>query len=128
MKTIEKSVIIWFSAQEMFNLVVDVKSYPRFLPWCDKTDILNETPDSMTARIGMTFGGLHKSFTTHNTHVAPQPPPPSWPDGDVGPESAANDWRSCAKCWRRPLTQRHRLGLTCCANDSARITGTMMHQ
>jgi ribosome-associated toxin RatA of RatAB toxin-antitoxin module len=72
MKTIEKSVLIWFSAQEMFNLVVDVRSYPRFLPWCDKTEILDETPDAMTARIGMTFGGLHKSFTTYNTHVMPQ--------------------------------------------------------
>ena len=69
MKTIEKSVLIWFSAQEMFNLVVDVDSYPAFLPWCDKTEILEQTPDAMTARIGMAFGGLHKSFTTRNTHV-----------------------------------------------------------
>ena len=68
MKTIEKSVLIWFSAQEMFNLVVDVNSYPAFLPWCDKTEILEQTPDAMTARIGMAFGGLHKSFTTRNTH------------------------------------------------------------
>jgi ribosome-associated toxin RatA of RatAB toxin-antitoxin module len=51
MKTIEKSVLIWFSAQEMFNLVVDVRSYPAFLPWCDKTEVLEETPDRMTARI-----------------------------------------------------------------------------
>ena len=70
MKTIEKSVLIWFSAQEMFNLVVDVDSYPAFLPWCDKTEILEQTPDAMTARIGIAFGGLHKSFTTRNTHVA----------------------------------------------------------
>ena len=70
MKTIEKSVLIWFSAEEMFNLVVDVDSYPAFLPWCDKTEILEQTPDAMTARIGMAFGGLHKSFTTRNTHVA----------------------------------------------------------
>ena len=70
MKTIEKSVLIWFSAQEMFNLVVDVDSYPAFLPWCDKTEILEQTPDAMTARIGMAFGGLHKSFTTRNTHLA----------------------------------------------------------
>jgi ribosome-associated toxin RatA of RatAB toxin-antitoxin module len=69
MKTIEKSVLIWFSAEEMFNLVVDVDSYTAFLPWCDKTEILEQTPDAMTARIGMAFGGLHKSFTTRNTHV-----------------------------------------------------------
>ena len=69
MKTVEKSVLIWFTAQEMFDLVVDVASYPQFLPWCDQTQILNTEEDGMTARIGMAFGGLHKSFTTRNTHV-----------------------------------------------------------
>ena len=69
MKTVEKSVLIWFTAQEMFDLVVDVASYPQFLPWCDQTHILNTEEDGMTARIGMAFGGLHKSFTTRNTHV-----------------------------------------------------------
>jgi ribosome-associated toxin RatA of RatAB toxin-antitoxin module len=69
MKTVEKSVLIWFTAQEMFDLVVDVASYPQFLPWCDQTQILNLEEQGMTARIGMAFGGLHKSFTTRNTHV-----------------------------------------------------------
>ena len=69
MKTVEKSVLIWFTAQEMFDLVVDVASYPQFLPWCDQTHILNTEEDGMTARIGMAFGGLHKSFTTRNTHA-----------------------------------------------------------
>jgi ribosome-associated toxin RatA of RatAB toxin-antitoxin module len=69
MKTVEKSVLIWFTAQEMFDLVVDVASYPQFLPWCDQTQILNLEEQGMTARIGMAFGGLHKSFTTRNTHI-----------------------------------------------------------
>lgn len=72
MKTIEKSVLIWFSSQEMFNLVVDVRSYPAFLPWCELTEVLEETPDTMVARIGMALGGLHKSFTTRNAHVQGQ--------------------------------------------------------
>jgi ribosome-associated toxin RatA of RatAB toxin-antitoxin module len=70
MKTVEKSVLIWFTAQEMFDLVVDVASYPQFLPWCDQTQILSIEDGGMTARIGMAFGGLHKSFTTRNAHVA----------------------------------------------------------
>jgi ribosome-associated toxin RatA of RatAB toxin-antitoxin module len=69
MKTVEKSVLIWFTAQEMFDLVVDVASYPQFLPWCDQTQILSVEDTGMTARIGMAFGGLHKSFTTRNAHV-----------------------------------------------------------
>jgi ribosome-associated toxin RatA of RatAB toxin-antitoxin module len=54
----------------MFDLVVDVASYPQFLPWCDQTQILSIEDGGMTARIGMAFGGLHKSFTTRNAHVA----------------------------------------------------------
>ena len=69
MKTVEKSVLIWFTAQEMFDLVVDVPAYPQFLPWCDQTQILSTEDAGMTARIGMAFGGLHKSVTTRNTHV-----------------------------------------------------------
>ena len=53
MKTIEKSVLIWFSAREMFDLIVDVPAYPQFLPWCDKAEILSQTDDGMTARISL---------------------------------------------------------------------------
>ena len=69
MKTIHKSVLIWFSADEMFRLVTDVPSYPQFLPWCDRSAVIETTDDGMVAEIGMAFSGFHKSFTTRNTHV-----------------------------------------------------------
>ena len=69
MKTVHRTVLIWHSAHEMFQLVADVAQYPRFLPWCSDGTVLEETPDGMTARVGMSFSGLKKSFTTKNTHV-----------------------------------------------------------
>ena len=69
MKTIHKSVLIWFSAQEMFDLVTDVPSYPQFLPWCDRARVVTPHADGVTAEIGMALGGLHKSFTTRNVHT-----------------------------------------------------------
>lgn len=69
MKTVHKSVLIWFSADEMFRLVTDVPSYPQFLPWCDRGLVREILDDGMVAEIGMVFGGFHKSFTTRNTHV-----------------------------------------------------------
>ncbi|MDR2853306.1 MAG: type II toxin-antitoxin system RatA family toxin [Burkholderiaceae bacterium] len=69
MKTVHKSVLIWYSAQEMFDLVVDVARYPEFLPWCDKGHVLAQDGDGMTAEVGLTFAGLHYSFVTRNTHV-----------------------------------------------------------
>ena len=69
MKTVHKSVLIWFSAEEMFALVTDVAAYPEFLPWCDKTRIVSQDATCMVAEIGMALGGFHKSFTTRNLHT-----------------------------------------------------------
>lgn len=69
MKSVHKSVLIWHSAHEMFSLVTDVARYPEFLPWCCDGKILEQTAQGMVASIGMSIGGLKKSFTTRNTHV-----------------------------------------------------------
>ena len=69
MKTVNKSVLIWYSAAEMFALVTDVASYPQFLPWCDQAEVLEEHADGMTAKVGLSIAGLKQSFTTRNTHV-----------------------------------------------------------
>ncbi|MDB5964641.1 MAG: cyclase/dehydrase [Polaromonas sp.] len=68
MKTVHKSVLIWYSAAEMFALVTDVGSYPQFLPWCDAAEVIEETAQGMTAKIGLSLAGLRQSFTTRNTH------------------------------------------------------------
>jgi ribosome-associated toxin RatA of RatAB toxin-antitoxin module len=69
MKTVHKSVLIWYSAEEMFSLVTDVEKYPEFLPWCDKATISEVTATGMKAQIGIAFGGIHQTFTTRNEHV-----------------------------------------------------------
>lgn len=68
MKTVHKSVLIWYSAAEMFALVTDVVSYPQFLPWCDQASVLDETEGGMTAKVGISIAGLSQSFTTRNVH------------------------------------------------------------
>ena len=69
MKTVHKSVLIWYSAEEMYALVTDVARYPEFLPWCDKSRVIAQDESGMTAEVGLAFGGLRQSFTTRNTHV-----------------------------------------------------------
>lgn len=68
MKNVNKSVLIWYSPEEMFALVTDVAHYADFLPWCDHTKVLEQDDSGMMAEVGMTFGGLRKSFVTRNTH------------------------------------------------------------
>lgn len=69
MKTVNKSVLIWYSAAEMFALVTDIVSYPQFLPWCDQSAVLAEDEQGMTAKVGLSMAGLRQSFTTRNTHI-----------------------------------------------------------
>ncbi|WP_313073945.1 type II toxin-antitoxin system RatA family toxin [Melaminivora sp.] len=68
MKTVNKSVLIWYSPGEMFALVTDVARYPQFLPWCDHARVLEQREHGMTAEVGIAFGGIKKSFVTRNTH------------------------------------------------------------
>jgi ribosome-associated toxin RatA of RatAB toxin-antitoxin module len=71
MKTVHKSVLIWYSAREMFDLVADVEKYPQFLPWCDRARVIEADAAGMKAEVGIAFSGLRQSFTTRNDHDAP---------------------------------------------------------
>ena len=70
MKTVTKSVLIWYSASEMYGLVTDVDQYPKFLPWCDRARVVSIEENGMLAEIGIALGGIHQTFTTCNQHVS----------------------------------------------------------
>ena len=69
MKTVHKSVLIWYSPQEMYGLVTDVNQYPQFLPWCDNAKVLEQDAQGMLAEISISFSGVRQSFVTRNTHT-----------------------------------------------------------
>lgn len=69
MKTVHKSVLIWYSPEEMYTLVTQVDHYPQFLPWCDHARVLAHTETGMEAEVGILFSGVRQSFVTRNTHV-----------------------------------------------------------
>lgn len=69
MKTIDKSILVGYSAEQMFNLVCQIEQYPDFLPWCEYARIVSTHDDGVTAQVGMAYGKLTQSFTTRNTHI-----------------------------------------------------------
>ncbi|MFZ2294574.1 MAG: type II toxin-antitoxin system RatA family toxin [Polaromonas sp.] len=91
MKTVHKSVLIWYSAAEMFALVTDVASYPQFLPWCDRASVEEEHALGMTAKVGISIAGLKQSFTTRNVHEKDQKVSLKLVDGPFS--SLEGDWR-----------------------------------
>jgi ribosome-associated toxin RatA of RatAB toxin-antitoxin module len=68
MKTVHKSVLIWYTPQEMYALVTDVAAYPEFLPWCDQARVIEANELGVIAEIGIAFSGIHQKFTTRNEH------------------------------------------------------------
>lgn len=70
MKHVKKSVLLWYSPREMYDLVTDVARYPQFLPWCESADVIETSEEGMTARLGLAYAGVRHAFTTRNRHVA----------------------------------------------------------
>lgn len=68
MKRVHKSVLLWYSPREMYDLVVDVLQYPQFLPWCERTEVIDATAETMTARLHLAYAGVRHAFTTKNEH------------------------------------------------------------
>ena len=64
MKHVKKSVLLAYSAAEMYALVTDVPSYPQFLPWCEKAEVVERRDDGVTARLHLRYSGLRHAFTT----------------------------------------------------------------
>jgi len=71
MAVVIKSVIVGYSAAQMFALVDAVENYPQFLPWCGDVEILQRSESSLVATLNINFHGVHHSFTTENTNSAP---------------------------------------------------------
>ena len=69
MKTVHKSVLIWYSAEEMYALVTDVNRYAEFLPWCDQARIVEQFDDGVSAEVGIAFSGLRQTFVTRNVNL-----------------------------------------------------------
>ncbi len=69
LESITRSALVPYTQQEMFALVSDVDTYPRFLPWCSGASTLSRGDDEVRARIEFSVSGVHKSFTTRNRHV-----------------------------------------------------------
>lgn len=70
MKRIARSAIVEHSAQQMYALVEDIESYPRFLPWCLDARVLERRDTTTRASLTVGMRGLRQAFTTRNENRA----------------------------------------------------------
>jgi ribosome-associated toxin RatA of RatAB toxin-antitoxin module len=71
MAVVHKSVLLGYSAEQMFDLVAKVEDYPLFLPWCSGVKVIERSEDKVTASLQINFHGVKQSFTTANHNQRP---------------------------------------------------------
>lgn len=72
MALVEKSVLVGYSAAQMFSLVDNVADYPNFLPWCGGGSVTQISADKVHATVHIDYMHLKQSFTTANVRTPPQ--------------------------------------------------------
>jgi ribosome-associated toxin RatA of RatAB toxin-antitoxin module len=66
MTVVEKSALVKFSAHQMYDIVEDVESYSKFLPWCAGSRIISRKDNIVEAELQIAKGGFTKNFATRN--------------------------------------------------------------
>ena len=68
---ISKSALLPYNANQLFELINDVESYPQFLDGCVGAEILRLEEGFMEARLDLKKKGISQSFVTRNQLIAP---------------------------------------------------------
>jgi ribosome-associated toxin RatA of RatAB toxin-antitoxin module len=69
MADVYKSVLLAYSAEQMFALVERVEDYPQFLPWCSEIQVHERRENQLTASLMINYRGVKQVFTTTNVHI-----------------------------------------------------------
>lgn len=68
-KHLEKKILP-YSAEQLFNVVADVESYPHFLPWAVKSSVFNQGENQFDAELIIGYKLIQTSYTSR-VHLTP---------------------------------------------------------
>ncbi|XP_041977629.1 coenzyme Q-binding protein COQ10, mitochondrial [Aricia agestis] len=63
--------LVGFTMDQMFEVVSDVESYYKFVPWCKQSLVLQKSPEKLKAKLIVGFPPINESYTSHVTLVKP---------------------------------------------------------
>ena len=66
MKTIKRSFKIQDAHHSIYSIVADIEQYPKFLPWCESSEIIQSHEDIVVAKLCLNIFGFRTSITTEN--------------------------------------------------------------
>ena len=67
MKSIHKEEDINIDIETIFNLINDIESYPNYLPWCTKSEVKEESADTIIGKLFISKRIINWNFSTKNT-------------------------------------------------------------
>ena len=68
---VNRSALVNYSAQQMFDLVNDIEAYPQYMDGCVGAQVLKREGDWLEARLDLSKAGATQSFITRNQLQAP---------------------------------------------------------
>lgn len=72
MAVVNRTMLVEYSAAQMFDLVDRVEDYPRYMPWCSGSSVERRPDGSTRATIHINFHHVRQSFATENQRKVPQ--------------------------------------------------------
>lgn len=64
MPLIKYSISSPHSAKDLYNLVIDIESYPKFLPWCSAARIINREKDTIIAELAIRYKVFFSTYVS----------------------------------------------------------------
>jgi len=68
---VQRSALVMYSDQAMFDLVNDVANYPQFMDGCQGAEVFEHSDVTMVARLDLKKAGVTTSFMTRNILNSP---------------------------------------------------------
>ncbi|MFM9968016.1 MAG: type II toxin-antitoxin system RatA family toxin [Burkholderiales bacterium] len=91
MVCVKRSALVDFPAKVLYELVADIESYPRFLPWCPSAKIDVRATTHTDATLHIAYRGIRQQFSTRNTNQ---------PDHQIDMELLSGPFRHLRGTWR----------------------------
>ncbi len=58
----KKEIIVRKSIDKISNIITEIENYPKFLPFCNKIDVIEKNEESINAKMTISFCGIKYSF------------------------------------------------------------------
>lgn len=72
MALVEKTVLVPYTPEQMYELVEQAERYPEFLPWCGRASVEHRDETITRATLHINYHGVKQSFSTENTKTRPE--------------------------------------------------------